>query len=98
MTKIALVVDFDIYAGKREKFLEIIRPHATGTKADEEGCLQFDVLIPEDNNNKVMLVEMYKDVAALETHVASTRLKDTRVAYADIIESRTITKTRVDDS
>ena len=45
-----------------------------------------------------MLVEMYKDVAALETHVASTRLKDTRVAYADIIESRTITKTRVDDS
>ena len=97
MTKIALVVDFDFCAGKREKFLEIIRPHATGTEADEEGCLQFDVLIPEDNN-KVMLVEMYKDVAALETHVASTRLKDTRVAYADIIESRTITKTRVDDS
>ena len=97
MTKIALVVDFDFCAGKREKFLEIIRPHATGTKADEEGCLQFDVLIPEDNN-KVMLVEMYKDVAALETHVASMRLKDTRVAYADIIESRTITKTRVDDS
>ena len=56
MTKIALVVDFDICAGKREKFLEVIRPHATGTKADEEGCLQFDVLIPEDNNNKVMLV------------------------------------------
>ena len=46
----------------------------------------------------VLLVEMYIDVAALETPVATPRLKDTRVAYADIIESRTITKIRDDDS
>jgi quinol monooxygenase YgiN len=98
VSKIALIVDFNLCVGERDKFLKIIRLHATGTKVDEEGCLQFDVLIPEDNENRVMLVEMYKDDAALEAHVASPRLKDTRAAYADMIESRTITKTWVNES
>ena len=67
MSKIALVVEFQIKAGQRDAFLEIIRGHAAGTKADVEGCLQFDVLIPEDDDNKVMLGEMYRDDAALDT-------------------------------
>lgn len=98
MSKIALVVEFTLRDGVRDEFLEVIRGHAAGTKADEEGCLQFDVLIPEEGENKVMLVEMYKDDAALDIHIASPRLQTTRAAYGDIIESRTITKTRVDGS
>ena len=62
MSKIALVVEFTLRDGVRDEFLEVIRGHAAGTKADE-GCLQFDVLIPEEGE-KVMLVEMYKDDAA----------------------------------
>tara|TARA_B100000459_G_scaffold23743_1_gene11555 strand:+ start:530 stop:826 length:297 start_codon:yes stop_codon:yes gene_type:complete len=98
MSKIALVVEFQIKAGQRDAFLEIIRRHAAGTKADEEGCLQFDVLIPEDDDKKVMLVEMYRDDAALDIHVASPRLQATRAAYGDMIEDRSIAKTRVDGS
>ena len=98
MSKIALVVEFTLRDGVRDEFLEVIRGHAAGTKADEEGCLQFDVLIPEEGENKVMLVEMYKDDAALDIHIASPRLQVTRAAYGDMIESRTITKTRVDGS
>ena len=74
MSKIALVVEFTLRDGVRDEFLEVIRGHAAGTKADEEGCLQFDVLIPEEGENKVMLVEMYKDDAALDIHIASPRL------------------------
>ena len=55
MSKIALVVEFTLRDGVRDEFLEVIRGHAAGTKADEEGCLQFDVLIPEEGENKVML-------------------------------------------
>ena len=98
MSKIALVVEFNIKAGQRDAFLKIIRGHAAGTKQDEEGCLQFDVLIPEDDDNKVMLVEMYRDDAALDIHIASPRLQTTRGAYGDMIESRNIAKTRVDGS
>ena len=98
MSKIALVVEFNIKAGQRDAFLEIIRGHAAGTKQDEEGCLQFDVLIPENDDNKVMLVEMYRDDAALDIHIAAPRLQATRGAYGDMIESRNIAKTRVDGS
>ena len=98
MSKIALVVEFNIKVGQREAFLKIIRAHAAGTKQDEEGCLQFDILIPEDDDNKVMLVEMYRDAAALDIHIASPRLQATRGAYGDMIESRNIAKTRVDGS
>jgi quinol monooxygenase YgiN len=98
MSKIALVVEFNIKVGQREAFLEIMRGHAAGTKQDEEGCLQFDILIPEDDDNKVMLVEMYLDTTALDIHIASPRLQKTRAAYGDMIESRNIAKTRIDGS
>jgi (4S)-4-hydroxy-5-phosphonooxypentane-2,3-dione isomerase len=97
MSKIALIVEFHIKAGQRDAFLEIIRDHASGTKRDEKGCLQFDVLIPEDDNNTVLLVEMYRNDAARAIHAASPRMKITRAAYRDIVESRNIVKTRVVD-
>ena len=96
MSKIALIVEFDVNTGHRDAFLEIIRGHAAGTKQDEEGCLQFDVLIPENDENKVMLVEIYRDNAALDVHVSSPRLKATRKAYGEMVQSRKITKTKVD--
>ena len=98
MSKIALVVEFNVKAGQRDAFLKIIRNHASGTKKDEDGCIQFDVLIPEDDDNRVMLVEMYQDEAALNIHVGSPRLKATRSAYGDMVKNRKITKTRVDES
>ena len=96
MSRIALVVEFKVKPGKREDFLKVIRGHAAGTKQDEPGCLQFDVLIPDEGENTVMLFEMYKDDAAFGVHVNSPRLKATRSAYEGLYESRTITKTRVD--
>ena len=98
MSKIALIVEFQIKAGQRDAFLEVIRGHAAGTKADEHGCLQFDILLPVDDDNKVMLVEMYSDGVAFDLHVASPRLRATREAYEDMVESRSIAKTRVDES
>lgn len=98
MSKVALVVEFRIKAGQRDAFLEIIRDHASGTKHDEKGCLQFDVLLPEDDNNTVILFEMYRNDAARAIHAASPRMKATRAAYRDMIKSRHIVKTQVDGS
>lgn len=96
MSRIALVVEFKVKPGKREDFLKVIRGHAAGTRQDEPGCLQFDVLIPDEGDDKVLLFEMYKDAAAFDVHVKSPRLKATRSAYEGLYESRTITRTRVE--
>ena len=48
MTKVALVVNFNVKPDCMDDFLAIIRPHAAGTLAEEEGCVRFDVLTAAD--------------------------------------------------
>jgi quinol monooxygenase YgiN len=91
VSKIAIVVEFQVKPGCLDDFLTIIREHAAGTLADEEGCLQFDVLLPKEGDNRVLLYEAYRDDAAFALHGQSQRLATTRSRYADLIEERTIT-------
>ena len=96
MSKIAIVVEFNIEPGSMDAFLEIMRGHASGTLAEEEGCLQFDLLRPKEGENKAMLYEVYKDEAAFKLHSGSDRLGRTRDAYEGMIADRTITLCAVD--
>ena len=91
LSKIALVVDFQVKPSQREAFLGVIRAHAAGTLADEEGCVQFDVLVPKEAADRVLLYEVYRDDAAFAIHGKSARLVQTRAAYADMIDKRSIT-------
>ena len=91
MSKVALVVEFDIKPEHRQAFEEVIRGHAKRTLETEEGCLQFDVLIPNDEPNKVFLFECYRDAAAFDTHGRSPVLAETRATYKDMINDRRIT-------
>lgn len=91
MSKVALVVEFDIKPEHRQAFEEVIRGHAKRTLDSEEGCLQFDVLIPKEDANKVFLFECYRDAAAFDTHAQSPILAETRATYKDMINDRRIT-------
>jgi quinol monooxygenase YgiN len=91
MSKVALVVEFDIKPEHRQAFEEIIRFHAKRTLEQEEGCVSFEVLIPQNDDNKVFLFECYRDAAAFEVHGKSPLLAETRGKYKDMIENRRIT-------
>jgi quinol monooxygenase YgiN len=91
MSKVALVVEFDVKPEHRQAFEEIIRGHASRTKEAESGCVQFDVLIPQRDENKVFLFECYEDAAAFEVHGKSPILAETREKYKDMIADRKIT-------
>src|SRR5437868_8158988 len=88
--KIMLVVEFEVKPEHREKFLVLIHGHARRTKSREDACLQFDVLIPHEKNNKVFLVEAYTDQTALDSHFANSGLENVREIYKDWITSRVI--------
>jgi (4S)-4-hydroxy-5-phosphonooxypentane-2,3-dione isomerase len=100
MSRVALIVEFKLKPDAWAKFNTIIRAHAAGTLADEPGCEQFDVLQPETDGTPdyahVMLVEIYRDAAAFGVHTKSQRLVNTRAAYADLVESRKITRCSLD--
>jgi autoinducer 2-degrading protein len=91
MSKIALVVEYRVKPDHREAFLRLMREHAAGTLVEEAGCLQFDVLLPQEDASRVFLYEVYRDDAAFQEHNKSARLAQTRGSYADMLEHRTIT-------
>jgi quinol monooxygenase YgiN len=91
MSKIAIVVEFDVKPEHRKAFEQVIRSHASRPRAAEPGCLQFDVLIPQRDANKVFLFECYRDQVAFEEHGKSPILAETREKYKDMIENRRIT-------
>jgi quinol monooxygenase YgiN len=96
MSKVALVVDFDIKPGNMDGFLEVMRAHVAGTLAEEEGCLQFDILRSKEAENRILLYEVYRNDDAFKIHAGSDRLVRTRAAYEDMIVDRTITMCVVD--
>ena len=62
------VVTFTVPFAGVDKFLAICKDNSRAS-LKEPGCTGFEVLIPEgDLNNKVMLIETYRDEAAYQAH------------------------------
>ena len=91
MSKIALIAEFEIKAEHRDAFQALMRTHAKAALDQEPGCLQFDVTVARDNPNHVILHEIYRDQRALDEHMSSPGLADTRKTYAHMIATKRVT-------
>ena len=76
MSKIALAVTLTLAPGQRDRFLERVRQQKETSLEQEAGCIQFDILVPEEEENEVLLYEVYADDAAVETHLATSHMKE----------------------
>ena len=65
---IAMWVKVRIKPQQRGRFLEAIEVDALKSEGDEPGCLRFNVLQDEKDENVYYFYEIYKDQAALEAH------------------------------
>ena len=88
MSRIALVVQMEPHPEHRDAFIAIMRKHAENCLKIEEGCLYFDVGVDRANPGKVVLYEVYRDQAALDSHAASAHLAKTRENYAKMLKGR----------
>jgi (4S)-4-hydroxy-5-phosphonooxypentane-2,3-dione isomerase len=68
MAKFAIVATFDIAAGRMDEFMPLLLAHRDRCLNDEPGTLRFDVLRPGNEEDKVMLYEVYEDDAAFQIH------------------------------
>jgi quinol monooxygenase YgiN len=64
-----VVVEFQLKQGTRSQFRGLIDANADASVRNEPGCLQFDVLEPEGEGDRVLLYEIYSDKAAFEAHL-----------------------------
>ena len=68
MSKFANVVTIEVAPGRRDQVVTSLAAHQARVK-DEPGTLQFEVLLPQDDDTKVLSFEMYRDATAFETHL-----------------------------
>jgi autoinducer 2-degrading protein len=72
----------------RRRFLEAIEVDAVGSERDEPGCLRFNVLQDERDENVYYFYEVYTSQAALEAHRATPHYAVWRAA-ADTLDGPT---------
>ena len=63
-----VVVEFQLKPGAQSEFRALIDANADASVRNEPGCLQFDVLEPEGEGDRVLLYEIYTDRAAFDAH------------------------------
>ena len=85
---LAILVKVRVKPELREKFLKAIEHDALGSERDEPGCLRFNVLRDEKDENVYYFYEVYKDQAALEAHRAAPHYAVWRAA-ADTLDGPT---------
>ncbi len=68
VTMLAIWVKVRVKREQRQRFLEAIEVDALGSERDEPGCLRFNVLRDERDENVYYFYEVYEDQAALDAH------------------------------
>jgi quinol monooxygenase YgiN len=82
---IALVVSLKIKPDQRERFLAAAEDDSISSVRDEGGgCLRFDVLHDEEDENHFLFYEVYQDEAAYEAHTQTLH-------FARWVEARQLT-------
>lgn len=82
---LAMWVKVRVKPEARERFLKAIEVDALGSEQDEPGCMRFNVLQDEQDQNVYYFYEVYRDQAALEAHRAAPHYAVWRAA-ADTLD------------
>src|SRR6266516_1758779 len=85
----ALVVSLKVKPEHRDRFLATIEDDAICSERDEPGCLRFNVLQEEADQNSFCLYEIYRDKDAFAAHRETPHLKRFSAAVAEALDGPT---------
>lgn len=69
MTQFAIIGTIITQSGKRAEVLEAVLRHRVRCLKEEAGIVAFEVLIPVEDETKLILYELYEDETALSAHM-----------------------------
>lgn len=78
MAKLAIVATIKTVAGKRAEYLKHLNAHALRCRATEPGTLVFEILVPQEDADTVMLYEVYTSDAAFDAHLTGASIQHMR--------------------
>ena len=91
----ALVVSLKVKPALRDTFLAAAEDDSICSVRDEPGCLRFDVLQDQADENHFYFYEVYRDDAAVQAHSQTPHYARWTAARSEVVESadRTATTT-----
>src|SRR5215469_17235195 len=95
MSRLMIVVEFEVKPEHRNDFVVLMKNHARLSQA-EDGCQQFEVLLPQNDQSRVFLVEAWRDQAALDVHAKLPRMAQNQETYGPWLISRKATRCTAD--
>jgi quinol monooxygenase YgiN len=84
--KFAVIGSIEVTPGSRDRFLPLLMAHRARCLRDEPGTLQFEVLLPRDDETKVLLYEVYRDEAAFTAHWNGCQDRGNKVRAGRLIQ------------
>ncbi|MDI4231795.1 antibiotic biosynthesis monooxygenase [Bradyrhizobium sp. 31Argb] len=78
MAKLAVVATIKTAAGKRTEYLKHLNAHALRCRAAEPGTLAFEILVPQEEADTVMLYEVYASREAFDAHLTGASIQQMR--------------------
>ena len=91
MSRLMIVGEFEVKPEHRNAFVELMKNHARHSRA-EDGCQQFDVLVPQEDQTRVLLVEAWRDQAALDVHAKLPRMAQNQETTRTWVVGRKVTR------
>ena len=71
--EISLVISIEVQPGKRNQQIEAFN-HISSLVRAEKGCIQYELLAVENNENQFILIEKWSSQAALDAHEKSAHM------------------------
>jgi autoinducer 2-degrading protein len=68
MSKLVIMGAIEVAPGKRNQVLPLLMAHRARCLKDEPGTLQFEVVLPREDDSRILIYEVYQDDAAFEVH------------------------------
>ena len=75
MAKLAIVATIKTAPGKRGEYLKHLNAHAQRCRATEPGTLVFEILLPQEEADTVMLYEVYASSEAFDAHLTGVSIQ-----------------------
>lgn len=98
MARFAIIVEFDLLEGGFDVFHQEVLKNGEASKREEPGCQCFDVLVPNNEKNRITLYEVYDDEAAFQAHLESLHFKEFSDRVSGLVTDRKLTRFRVSDN
>lgn len=98
MAGYVVLAQFEVKAGKLAEMVEAAKVDAKASVANEPGCRRFDVLVPRDGAERVVLYEIYDDEAAFQAHLETPHLKQFRDSIGSLVADRQVDVFDIDEN